>query len=226
MGLIKQLFKRSAAPNATLYSPLAVLLASMSPNRANDLLLRQADNAPSERYAEPISILVLHAAHNNAEYLHLQWRKNAGRKAELPGFRYDETVTEFAAFAHFWLLRDYLNYEHRNYSIDEEPYYLALHSALNASSRILGRHIPALQGGNFQTKTMSYGMPTLMEKDAVLSRLIIRAQLKNREDIHLPHLEQAVAKTSQQFHEVDLPKLEKSAWNLYQTTFATVAEPS
>lgn len=220
MGFIKQLFQRTTPTPAAYFSPLAELLATMSPDRARDILLRQANVAADERYAEPISILVLHTANNNAEYLHLQWRKNIGRKSELPEFRYDEIVAEFAAFAHFWLLRDYLNYEHRNYSADQEPFYLALHSALNASGRILARYLPSLQGGHFQTKTMSYGMPTLMEKDAVLMRLIIRAQLKNRNDIELPYLENAATKTSHRFHEKELPELEKTIWGLYQSSLS------
>jgi hypothetical protein len=217
MGLIKKLFSRKAPTPAAAPSPLAELLGTLSPARASDLLQRHASDPVTERYAEPVSILVLCLAHNCAEYLRLQWRKNAGRKAELPVFRYDDTVAEFAAFMHFWLLRDYLNYEHNSYSTAKEPYFLALQNALNASARILGRHLPHLQDGQFQTKTMSYGMPTLMEKDAVLARLVIRAQVKHAETTQLPHLEAAMHKTSQWFHEQQLPELEKTIWALYQT---------
>jgi hypothetical protein len=216
MGLIKQLFSRKTQTQAVTQSPLAELLSNMSTARASELLQRQADDQLTDRYAEPISMLVLHTAHNNAEYLRLQWRKNAGRKAELPDFCYDDTVTEFAAFAHFWLLRDYLNYEYSSYSSNEEPYFSCLQGALLASEKILGRYIPHLQNNHFHTKAMSYGMPTLMEKDAVLARLIIRAQVKNSKAMELPHLENAVKKTSRFFHEQQLPELEKTIWDLYQ----------
>jgi hypothetical protein len=225
MGLIKKLFSRKPATTAAAISPLAELLGTLSPAKATELLQHHPDEPVSERYAEPISILVLCAAHEHSNYLRLQWRKNAGRKAELPEFRYDDTIAEFAAFIHFWLLREYLNYEHNIYNSRKEPYFLALQNALNASSRILGRYLPHLQNGKFQTKAMSYGMPTLMEKDAVLARLIIRAQLKHAPATPLPHLEAAMNKTSLRFHEQALPELEKTIWALYQTPLSNPALP-
>lgn len=217
MGLIKKLFARKATANPAPSSPLADLLGTLSVARASELLQRHAHEPANERYAEPVSMLVLACAHQSSEYLRLQWRKNAGRKAELPVFRYEDCVAEFAAFAHFWLLREYLNYEHSEFSSSREPYYLCLQESVHASGRILGRYLPPLQNGQFHTKSMSYGMPTLMEKDAVLARLIIRAQLKHSEATRLPHFEAAMMKTSQLFHEKLLPELEQNIWTLYQT---------
>lgn len=216
MELFKKLFSRKSPQAAQPHSPLAERLSKMSYDSALTLSERRMNLQLSDRLAEPISILVLSTAHKTTEDLFALWRKNAGKKAILPQFCYDEVCIEFAAIAHYWLLRDYLNYEHTDYITTQEAYFSCLQDALFVSEKIFSLNKPHWTEHYFHKKALSYGMPTLMEKDAVLERLIVRAHAKQNKTMELPFLEMTANAAARQFFDHQLAGLEKTVSTFFQ----------